>query len=60
MSSENSTLQTDITNFQSNVIAPLKIQLTSEFSAAEIALQQLPNEIRNVDAELGINTSSSS
>jgi flagellar hook-associated protein 2 len=60
MSSENTTLQDDVTNFQANVITPLKAQLQSEFSAAEIALQQLPNEIRDVDAELGINTSSSS
>jgi flagellar hook-associated protein 2 len=59
ISSENTGLQTDITNFQNNIIAPLKIQLTAEFSAAEIALQQLPNQIRDVDAELGLNTSSS-
>jgi flagellar hook-associated protein 2 len=60
ISTENTGLQTDITNFQNNIIAPLKVQLTAEFSAAEIALQQLPGEIRDVDAELGINTSSSS
>jgi flagellar hook-associated protein 2 len=59
ISSENTGLQTDITNFQNNIIAPLKVQLTAEFSAAEIALQQLPNQIKDVDAELGINTSSS-
>ncbi len=60
ISSEYTTLQNDVTNFQANIITPLKAQLTSEFSAAEIALQQLPNEIRDVDAELGINTSSNS
>jgi flagellar hook-associated protein 2 len=59
ISTENTGLQTDITNFQNNIIAPLKVQLTAEFSAAEIALQQLPNQIRDVDAELGLNTSSS-
>jgi flagellar hook-associated protein 2 len=59
MNTENTTLQTDITNFQTNVIAPLKTQLTAEYSAAEIALQQLPSEIRNVDAELGQNNNSS-
>jgi len=58
LSTENTGLQTDITNFQNNVIAPLKTQLQSEFSQAEIALQQLPDEVRNVDAELGLNTSS--
>jgi flagellar hook-associated protein 2 len=58
--SENTTLQDDVTNFQNNIITPLKAQLESEFSSAEIALQQLPNQIRDVDAELGINTSTNS
>jgi flagellar hook-associated protein 2 len=52
-------LQTDITNFQSNVIDPLQTQLQSEYSQAEIALQELPAEIRNIDNELGMNNSSS-
>jgi flagellar hook-associated protein 2 len=59
MSTENTSLQTDIANFQTNVIAPLKTQLQAEYSSAEIALQQLPAEIKNVDAELGENNSSS-
>ena len=59
INSQNTDLQDDITNFQTNIIAPLKTQLQAEFSKAEIALQQLPNEIRSVDAELGINTGSS-
>jgi flagellar hook-associated protein 2 len=58
-STEYTELQTDISNFQTNVIAPLKIQLQNEYSSAEIALQQLPNLVRNVDAELGQNNSSS-
>lgn len=57
MNTEISGYQTDITNFQSNVITPLKAQLENEYSQAEIALQQLPAEIRNVDAELGQNSS---
>ena len=52
-------LQTDITNFQNNVITPLKAQLQTQFSDAEIALQQLPVELKDVDEELGINNSSS-
>jgi flagellar hook-associated protein 2 len=60
LSTENTSLQDDINNFQTNVITPLKTQLQSEFSKAEIALQELPSEIRNVDAELGINSGSSS
>jgi flagellar hook-associated protein 2 len=55
LSSEFSTLQDDINNFQTNIIAPLQTQMQSEFSKAEIALQQLPNEIKDVDAELGEN-----
>jgi flagellar hook-associated protein 2 len=57
ITSENSGLQDDINNFETNIITPLKTQLQSEFSSAEIALQQLPAEIKNVDAELGLNTS---
>jgi flagellar hook-associated protein 2 len=59
MSSENTSLQTDIDNFQTNIITPLKAQLQSEYSQAEIALQQLPAELKDVDAELGLNNSSS-
>lgn len=54
MNTEISSLQTDITNFQANVIAPLKTQMQAEYSKAEIALQQLPSQIRNVDAALGM------
>ena len=60
INAENTALQTDINNFQTNVITPLKAQLTTEYSNAEIALQQLPNELRNIDAELGLNSSSKS
>ncbi len=59
LSSQNTELQDDITNFQTNIIAPLQTQLQAEFSQAEIALQQLPGEIKDVNAELGINNSNS-
>jgi flagellar hook-associated protein 2 len=59
ISAESTGLQTDITNFEANIIAPLKIQLQAQFSQAEIALQSLPNQIKDVDAELGLNNSSS-
>ena len=58
ISSEDSTLQTDVTNFQTNVIAPLQTQLQSEYSQAEILLQQLPAEMKQIDEELGLNNSS--
>ncbi len=60
LNTQNTALQTDITNFQTNVLTPLKAQLTAEYSSAEIALQQLPNEMRNIEAELGQNQNSSS
>jgi flagellar hook-associated protein 2 len=58
ISSQESTLQTDITNFQANVIAPLQTQLKSQYSQAEILLQQLPTEMKQIDEELGMNNSS--
>lgn len=60
ISTQTSGLQTDITNFQTNVIDPLKTQLQSEYSQAEILLQQLPTEMKQIDAELGNNSSSGS
>jgi flagellar hook-associated protein 2 len=60
MQTEFTGLQTDVTNFQNNVITPLKAQLQTEYSNAEIALQQLPVELKDVDEELGINNNSSS
>ena len=59
ISSQNTTLQDDINNFQTNIITPLKARLTTEYSDAEEALQELPGEIKNIDAELGMNSSSS-
>lgn len=59
MGTEYSSLQSDITNFQTNVIDPLQTQLQAEYSKAEVALQQLPVELKNVDEELGISPSSS-
>jgi flagellar hook-associated protein 2 len=58
MSSEESTLQSDVTNFQNNVITPLQSQLQSEYSQAEIALQQLPVQMKEIDEELGMDNSS--
>ena len=60
LSSQYTNLEDDITNFASNVISPLKTQLNSEYSQAEIALQELPGEIKNIDAELGENNNNSS
>lgn len=59
MRTEYSSLQSDITNFQTNVIDPLQTQLQAEYSKAEVALQQLPVELKNVDEELGISPGTS-
>jgi flagellar hook-associated protein 2 len=60
LSTQYTSLQTDISNFETNYITPLKTQLQNEYSQAEIDLQQLPNETKQIDAELGENSSSSS
>ena len=43
---ETTGLQTNITNFEANVIAPLQTKMQSDFSQAEILLQQLPQQIK--------------
>jgi flagellar hook-associated protein 2 len=58
ISTQISALQTDITNFEANIIAPMRTRLQSNLSQAEILLQQLPAEMRQISTELGYNTSS--
>jgi flagellar hook-associated protein 2 len=58
MNSEVSDLQTDVTNFQTNYIQPLQTQLQHDYSQAEIALQELPAEMQQINQELGYNNSS--
>jgi len=60
ISTQNSGLQTDVSNFETNYIAPLKTQLQSEYSQAEILLQQLPTEMQQINTELGLNNSKTS
>jgi flagellar hook-associated protein 2 len=60
MSTEISGLQTDVTNFQTNYIVPLQAQLQSDYSQAEILLQQLPTEMQQINTELGLNNNNSS
>jgi flagellar hook-associated protein 2 len=59
ISEQNTDLQNDISNFQTNYIAPLQTQLQASYSNAEILLQQLPTEMKQIDEELGLNNSSS-
>ncbi|MFP5230520.1 MAG: flagellar filament capping protein FliD [Acidobacteriota bacterium] len=53
LNSQYSTLQTNVANFQANVIAPLQTHLKSEYSQAEILLQQLPVQMQQINQELG-------
>jgi flagellar hook-associated protein 2 len=60
LNTEYSGLQTDVSNFETNYITPLRAQLQSEYSQAEILLQQLPQEMQQINTELGLNNSNSS
>ncbi len=57
---EYSNLTTEINNLETNYIANQQTVLTAEFSAAEVALQQLPQQMQQLNAELGLNSNGSS
>jgi flagellar hook-associated protein 2 len=52
-------LTTQISNFETNYIASQQTSLTATYSTAEIALQQLPAEMAQIQAELGVTPSKS-
>lgn len=60
MNSQVSDIEDTITNFEDNYITPLKTKLQSEYSQAEILLQQLPVEMQQINTMLGYNNKSSS
>jgi flagellar hook-associated protein 2 len=60
IATQTTALQTNITNFQTNIITPLQTKLQADFSQAEILLQELPTEMKQIDTELGQNSSSGS
>ncbi len=55
ISSQTTDLQNSIKDFETNYITPLQAQLQSEYSQAEILLQQLPTEMQQINTELGLN-----
>jgi flagellar hook-associated protein 2 len=55
-SASNTNLTSQISDLETNYIANQQTVLTAEFSKAEIALQQLPQEMAQIQAELGNNT----
>jgi flagellar hook-associated protein 2 len=52
-SATNANLTSQINDFETNYIAAQQKSLTAMFSSAEIALQQLPTEMAQINAELG-------
>jgi flagellar hook-associated protein 2 len=58
INSEITDLQNNVTNFETNYIKPLQTQLQSDYSQAEILLQELPSEMQQINEELGLNNSS--
>jgi flagellar hook-associated protein 2 len=59
ISTENSDLQTEINDFQT-YLSNQQTLLTNEYDQADIALQQLPIEEQEINAELGNNSNSNS
>ena len=57
ISSQETTLNDDINNFSSSVIAPLKTRLTAQFSQAETELQELPGELKQISDEFNPSSS---
>ena len=57
MNSENTDLQTNVNNYESGYIASQRTILTTMYSNAEVALQQLPTQLKQLQAQLGSNSS---
>lgn len=55
ISATNAGLATQISNFETNYIANQQKVLTAMYSAAEVALQQLPAQMAQIQAMLGVN-----
>jgi flagellar hook-associated protein 2 len=53
-----SDLQSQVTDYESGYIASQQTVLTAMYSKAEIALQQLPAEMQQIQSELGTNNNS--
>jgi flagellar hook-associated protein 2 len=58
INNQNTDLTNEINDFENNYIASQQTALTAEFSSAEAALQQLPSQLKAIQAELGNNSSS--
>jgi flagellar hook-associated protein 2 len=56
----NADLTSQINDFETNYITPQETLLTADFSEAEVALQQMPQEMAELNSELGFTNNSSS
>jgi flagellar hook-associated protein 2 len=59
ISSTSSALTSQINNFETGYIASQQTLLTADYTAAEVALQQLPQEMAELNSELGFTSKSS-
>ena len=57
MTQQYNDLQSNVNNFESGYIASQQTVLTAMYSKAEIALQQLPTTMKQIQSELGYNNS---
>jgi flagellar hook-associated protein 2 len=60
ISASSAAITSQINDFESGYIASQQLSLTANFSKAEIALQQLPQQMAQINAELGFNSNGSS
>jgi flagellar hook-associated protein 2 len=57
ISASNSSLTSQINDFENGYIASQETLLTADFTSAEVALQQLPQEMQELNSELGFTNS---
>ena len=60
MSAESKSITSEINAFETNYIASQQTILTAEYSSAEVALQSMPEQMQQLNSELGFNNNSSS
>jgi flagellar hook-associated protein 2 len=58
IATENTDLTSQINDFENGYIATQTTILTADYTSAEVALQQLPEEMQQLNSELGFNSSS--
>jgi flagellar hook-associated protein 2 len=59
ISASSTAITSEISNYETNYIAYQQTSLTAMYSAAEIALQQLPQQMAQLNAELGLTPTNS-